>query len=95
MSLAPTILERLARARADLRMGVPVVLTSGDAALLVIAAETLHQDRLVDFRAIGRPVLAITKHRAQTLKADRKSTRLNSSHVVTSYAVFCFEKKNV
>jgi GTP cyclohydrolase II len=69
MSLAPTILERLARARADLRMGVPVVLTSGDAALLVIAAETLHQDRLVDFRAIGRPVLAITKHRAQTLKA--------------------------
>src|SRR5690625_5937611 len=25
---------------------------------------------------------------------DRKSTRLNSSHVATSYAVFCFEKKN-
>ena len=24
---------------------------------------------------------------------DRKSTRLNSSHVVTSYAVFCFKKK--
>src|SRR5260221_5713277 len=24
---------------------------------------------------------------------DRKSTRLNSSHTVTSYAVFCFEKK--
>mgnify|MGYP002528527344 CR=1 FL=1 len=24
---------------------------------------------------------------------DRKSTRLNSSHVVSSYAVFCFEKK--
>src|SRR5690625_5984552 len=25
---------------------------------------------------------------------DRKSTRLNSSHVATSYAVFCFKKKN-
>src|SRR5690625_5841451 len=25
---------------------------------------------------------------------DRKSTRLNSSHVATSYAVFCLEKKN-
>src|SRR2546426_8700005 len=25
--------------------------------------------------------------------ADRKSTRLNSSHLVISYAVFCFEKK--
>src|SRR5690625_1222128 len=25
---------------------------------------------------------------------DRKSTRLNSSHVATSYAVFCWNKKN-
>src|SRR5436190_7328921 len=25
--------------------------------------------------------------------ADRKSTRLNSSHTVTSYAVFCLKKK--
>src|SRR5438067_6319356 len=27
--------------------------------------------------------------------ADRKSTRLNSSHVSISYAVFCLKKKNV
>src|SRR5690606_41774699 len=27
-------------------------------------------------------------------KADRKSTRLNSSHVKISYAVFCLKKKN-
>src|SRR5690349_24960340 len=26
--------------------------------------------------------------------ADRKSTRLNSSHVEISYAVFCLKKKN-
>src|SRR5688500_20098874 len=26
---------------------------------------------------------------------DRKSTRLNSSHLVTSYAVFCLKKKSV
>src|SRR5256885_10433290 len=26
--------------------------------------------------------------------ADRKSTRLNSSHLVISYAVFCLQKKN-
>src|SRR3954466_16434141 len=25
---------------------------------------------------------------------DRKSTRLNSSHTIISYAVFCFKKKN-
>src|SRR3989442_3383709 len=28
------------------------------------------------------------------LKPDRKSTRLNSSHVRISYAVFCLTKKN-
>src|SRR5690606_40899636 len=27
------------------------------------------------------------------LREDRKSTRLNSSHVKTSYAVFCLKKK--
>src|SRR5947207_6401476 len=26
---------------------------------------------------------------------DRKSTRLNSSHTVSSYAVFCLKKKNL
>src|SRR5690349_24054432 len=28
------------------------------------------------------------------LRLDRKSTRLNSSHVENSYAVFCLKKKN-
>src|SRR2546426_3551681 len=27
-------------------------------------------------------------------RRDRKSTRLNSSHLVISYAVFCLKKKN-
>src|SRR5256885_9064085 len=30
---------------------------------------------------------------AQFLGQDRKSTRLNSSHLVISYAVFCLKKK--
>src|SRR5690606_29661309 len=30
----------------------------------------------------------------RTVKLDRKSTRLNSSHVKISYAVFCLKKKN-
>src|SRR5690625_5964779 len=29
-----------------------------------------------------------------SLLTDRKSTRLNSSHVAISYAVFCLKKKN-
>src|SRR5690606_40855641 len=32
--------------------------------------------------------------RASMLGRDRKSTRLNSSHVKISYAVFCLKKKN-
>src|SRR5437773_4046748 len=31
---------------------------------------------------------------AQQPVGDRKSTRLNSSHITTSYAVFCLKKKN-
>src|SRR5207244_11057988 len=34
------------------------------------------------------------KKKAHTLKSqDRKSTRLNSSHQIISYAVFCLKKK--
>src|SRR5256885_8760337 len=32
-------------------------------------------------------------HQSQDSSADRKSTRLNSSHLVISYAVFCLKKK--
>src|SRR5438132_3535668 len=43
-------------------------------------------------------VTVFTKNRERLLKAevarrDRKSTRLNSSHTVISYAVFCLKKK--
>src|SRR3712207_7405368 len=33
--------------------------------------------------------------RSGTLLADRKSTRLNSSHANISYAVFCLKKKTI
>src|SRR5256885_6802444 len=35
---------------------------------------------------------AVVEH-PRHLAEDRKSTRLNSSHLVISYAVFCLEKK--
>ncbi len=69
MAFAPTIIERLARAKADLRMGVPVVL-SGETSVLVLAAETLDAARFSDLLTLGgEPVLCITARRAQTLKA--------------------------
>src|SRR5260221_1528004 len=34
-------------------------------------------------------------HRRNANTVDRKSTRLNSSHTVISYAVFCLKKKKI
>src|SRR5947208_7948361 len=34
-------------------------------------------------------------HRASRCAQDRKSTRLNSSHQIISYAVFCLKKKKI
>jgi GTP cyclohydrolase II len=69
MAFGPDITEQLARARADLRMGVPVVFL-GDRPVLALAAETLTAQRLTDVLTLGGdPVLAITARRAQTLKA--------------------------
>src|SRR5690606_42069383 len=65
MSLIPTLAETISRARADLRMGLPVVI--GDH--VVAAVESLSPTRLSDMRALGLPVLALTARRAETLKA--------------------------
>src|SRR5690625_2167572 len=42
---------------------------------------------LQKFKVFNAPVMAVQ------LQEDRKSTRLNSSHVAISYAVFCLKKK--
>src|SRR2546426_5574689 len=57
-------------------------------------------------RTLHRIPLIVTLHSMEPLRPwkadqldamerteDRKSTRLNSSHLVISYAVFCFKKK--
>src|SRR5256885_12109421 len=36
----------------------------------------------------------VTVSNGDLAQGDRKSTRLNSSHLVISYAVFCLKKKN-
>jgi len=70
MSLLPGIPERLARARADLRMGGAVVLSGGGNGLVALAAETLAEERLGDIRALDpNPILVLTARRARTLRA--------------------------
>src|SRR5437773_12497795 len=43
------------------------------------------------FEAAAAAICKINLRRS--LKTDRKSTRLNSSHITISYAVFCLKKK--
>src|SRR2546426_4293805 len=47
----------------------------------------------VETRGIAVVCGLVTPAQAETGKSDRKSTRLNSSHLVISYAVFCLKKK--
>ncbi|SPH23853.1 GTP cyclohydrolase-2 [Defluviimonas aquaemixtae] len=69
MPLGPDIVERLNRGRADLRMGVPVVLVAGGQGALALAAEALTPERFIALMTLGETVLAITARRAETLRA--------------------------
>ena len=69
MTLSPTPIERISRARADLRIGLPIVLRSPLGIWVAASAETLNAERLADLRTLGHPTLAITMRRAETLKA--------------------------
>src|SRR5438034_1556235 len=46
--------------------------------------------KVVDVKVNGSAARTV----AAIARTDRKSTRLNSSHTVISYAVFCLKKKN-
>src|SRR5699024_11790277 len=47
------------------------------------------------FDTTGTTIMSTIAHGSSLLSPqDRKSTRLNSSHVSISYAVFCLKKKN-
>src|SRR5690242_21131013 len=66
-----------------------------DSATTEIYTLSLH-DALPIWRVRGMWILAIVSrnHRQEQAQViDRKSTRLNSSHMSISYAVFCLKKK--
>lgn len=69
MAFIITAEEMRARARADLRMGVPVAARDGAKIWVAAAVETLGADRLEALRQIGSPIAVLTKWRAQTLAA--------------------------
>src|SRR5690242_21229879 len=62
--------------------------------LRVVAQQRHEQQRTADRPARGAVGLVVLAVRVQARAiVDRKSTRLNSSHMSISYAVFCLKKK--
>src|SRR5258708_29389568 len=51
------------------------------------------EDEPVDRTVLAQPAPNGTQIGTRELPLDRKSTRLNSSHQIISYAVFCLKKK--
>src|SRR5438552_14877601 len=69
-----------------------------DPATTEIYTLSLHDALPIYAREDAAVIRCEHEHRAHVLddqRADRKSTRLNSSHQIISYAVFCLKKKNV
>src|SRR5476649_2989726 len=50
---------------------------------------TLFRSKQFKYQEMPKPTVVLPQREHQ----DRKSTRLNSSHTVISYAVFCLKKK--
>ncbi len=68
MSFTLSASERISRARSDLRLGLPVLIASGDRAVLAMAAELVTADGLAKLAPMGQRIMALTRWRAQTLK---------------------------
>src|SRR5256885_9818021 len=87
--ILPVVRERLERlVRLSAVEGALGALRSGESKIQLSGLQPTAKALLATYLAgeLRRP--------AFFLVADRKSTRLNSSHLVISYAVFCLKKKN-
>ena len=68
-TLGPTNQEILLRARADLRLGVPIILGSKENDVILTPIEVLSQSRLDQLNLVDKnSMILITARRAQTLK---------------------------
>src|SRR5207249_11661103 len=67
---------------------------SSDLVIQAAGARRLSPQTFFDSRAIlSLNIGTSCRKKCRRKKQDRKSTRLNSSHVSISYAVFCLKKK--
>src|SRR2546426_2051902 len=70
----------------------PAALATDEAGMVPVLQ---HAVRWLESSAGVRPDMVVTLQPTSPFRTgqDRKSTRLNSSHLVISYAVFCLKKK--
>src|SRR2546426_5505979 len=59
----------------------------------VRGVQRLKKSRKLFMEAYHKSMAGLERRRSIIKYRDRKSTRLNSSHLVISYAVFCLKKK--
>src|SRR5256885_2751383 len=77
--------------------------SEGGGSLTIVASALVETGSLADtvffeeLKSTGNAELKLDRKTAErrVFPADRKSTRLNSSHLVISYAVFCLKKKKM
>src|ERR1035438_4620930 len=97
IDISPELIE-LARRRAELDgvtdhvqfQNVDLLKAPPDSFDLILCSAVLHH---VDFRVVLPILRSYLKTGGKIVIGDRKSTRLNSSHLGISYAVFCLKKK--
>src|SRR5690606_39698019 len=75
-----SVLEEWTECKGKLELLHPGVNWNSPQQIAVLLYDTLSFSELKD-------------HKGVVVRTDRKSTRLNSSHVKISYAVFCLKKK--
>src|SRR5256885_11092066 len=86
-----TLFRSLLLSRAEHHCALGGQLDGAVLELDVLDLDALHHVQVLDVEVDDRGhVVGRDAHRQ---RADRKSTRLNSSHLVISYAVFCLKKK--
>src|SRR5688500_19122787 len=58
-----------------------------------ISGKGVFNNRISEHIFVALKSIGVPTHFIRRLNIDRKSTRLNSSHLVISYAVFCLRQK--
>src|SRR5207244_9643474 len=74
------------------RIALPIVIEEHKVAVLAKRPPDVSAELIEMVRRLGAPLLDVDQIVGVERLVDRKSTRLNSSHQIISYAVFCLKK---